>query len=387
MPEENNVRESHEDDFLGERVLERVNRAVNQLAAVVERLDAHARRKARRKLRDALLDALDDGLRVLAVPHDDCAADDFMPVHVERAAPEVAADLHRRDVLEVNRRALARLHGDEFEVFRAFDKADAAQHKLRAIFLHDFAADVEVRVLHGGHHLHHAHARRAHLRRGKLDLILLHKAADACDLGHSIHARKCVADIPILQRTQPREVVAFLRWVNVEIVLIHPAEARRIRAKLRLHALGHGALQIIQPLQHAGAGEIRVNAVFENYRDERESEHRSGAHVFHTRQTLEAGGERIRHLVFHLLRTATHPVCIDEHLVFREVGNGVHGRRGNGADAERHEQQHAARDEEAVSQTPLDDAFNHGASGFDFRAAVEHLDAHVRIADAPAREL
>ena len=31
-------------------------------------------------------------------------------------------------------------------------KPDAAQHELRAIFLDDLAADVEVGVLHGGHH-------------------------------------------------------------------------------------------------------------------------------------------------------------------------------------------------------------------------------------------
>ena len=271
MPEEDDVRESHEDDFLGERVLERVNRAVNQLAAVVERADAHARWQARRKLRDALLDSLDDGLRVFARPHDDGAADDFMPVHVERAAPEVAADLHGGEVFEINGRALARLHGDEFKVFRALDEADAAQHKLRAVFLHDFAADIEVRVLHGGEHVHHRHARRAHLRRGKFDLILLHKAADARDLGHAFDARELVADIPVLQRTQPREVVAAAgreRGIHVEIVLIHPAEAGRVGAKLRLHAFGHRALQIVQPFQHAGAGEVLVHPIFENDGDE-----------------------------------------------------------------------------------------------------------------------
>ena len=52
----------------------------------------------------------------------------------------------------------------------------------------------------------------------------------------------------------------------------------------------------------------------------------SGPHVLHTREPLQARRERIRHLVFDLLRTAAHPVGIDEHLVFREIGNRVHGR-------------------------------------------------------------
>ena len=47
VPEENDVRERDEDDFLDERVLERVDRAVDQFAAIVERLDGDARRQAR----------------------------------------------------------------------------------------------------------------------------------------------------------------------------------------------------------------------------------------------------------------------------------------------------------------------------------------------------
>ena len=60
VAEEDDVRERDEDDLLGERVLERVDGAVDQLAAVVERLDRDARRQAGRDLRDLFLHALDD---------------------------------------------------------------------------------------------------------------------------------------------------------------------------------------------------------------------------------------------------------------------------------------------------------------------------------------
>ena len=43
MKEEDNVRERHEDDFFRERVFQRVDGAIDQVAAIVERLDRHAR--------------------------------------------------------------------------------------------------------------------------------------------------------------------------------------------------------------------------------------------------------------------------------------------------------------------------------------------------------
>ena len=47
VKQENNMRERHEDHFLSQRVLERVDRPFDQLAAVVKRLDGDARRQAR----------------------------------------------------------------------------------------------------------------------------------------------------------------------------------------------------------------------------------------------------------------------------------------------------------------------------------------------------
>ena len=46
--------------FLEQRPLERVDGAVDQIGAVVDRLDAHALGQARRDLGEAVLDVLDD---------------------------------------------------------------------------------------------------------------------------------------------------------------------------------------------------------------------------------------------------------------------------------------------------------------------------------------
>ena len=308
-------------------------------------------------------------LRVLAGAHDHGAADDFAAVHVERAAAEVAADLDGGDVFQIDRRAFHRLDGDEFRdprrlVTRPMPRSTNSTPfssttlppTLRLAFC--TAVITSISVTFGG----------AHLRRGKLDLILLHEAADARDFGHALHAGELVADVPILHRAELREVVAAVpapspdrRRGNID----RPSRARwRPGRAAASTPSGICALEVIQPLQHAGAGEVVVDLVLEDDRDQREAEHRSGAHLLHSGEALQAGGERIGDLVLDLLRAAAHPVGIDEHLVFPEVRDGIDRREVDGADAERDEQQRGAGDEEAVSQAPFDDFFDHGLISF-----------------------
>ena len=192
---------------------------------------------------------------------------------------------------------------------------------------------------------------------------MLHEAADACDFCHALHAGELIAHEPILRRTQFAEIITaagcFGR-INLQIVLIDPAETAGVRAKLWLHALGHVGLKIIQPLQHACPREVSVHALLEDDCDERETEHRGRAHVLDARKPLQTGRKRERHLILDLLRAAAHPIGIDKHLIFREVGNGVHRRLEHRPHAKCDEHQRAAKHEEAVLQTPPDDAGNHG---------------------------
>ena len=99
MKQENDDDRRDQNNFLGQRVFERVERARNQFAAVVKRFDADAWRQAWRNLRDLGLYVADDLHCILAGAHDDDAADGFVSVYVQRAAPEIAADLHVRNVL------------------------------------------------------------------------------------------------------------------------------------------------------------------------------------------------------------------------------------------------------------------------------------------------
>jgi hypothetical protein len=104
-----------------------------------------------------------------------------------------------------------------------------------------------------------------------------------------LHAGELVANVPVLERAQAREIIAAvrsLRRIDVEVVLIHPTEAGGVGAELRRDAFRHARLQIVQPFEHAGAGEVEIGVVVENDGHQGEAEHRRGAHVFHSGESL-----------------------------------------------------------------------------------------------------
>ena len=178
-----------------------------------------------------------------------------------------------------------------------------------------------------------------------------------------MHARQLIAHVPVLKRAKLRKVgTTFpgLGGIDIEIVLIHPAQPRGIGTKLRLHPFRHGALQVVQALQHPRPGKVSVHLVIKDDGDQREAEHGGGTHFLDASQPLQAGGKRKGDLVFHLLRAASHPLAIHEHLVLRQVRDGVHRCEADGAHAERDNQQRGAKNQETVLQAPVDDELDHG---------------------------
>ena len=153
-----------------------------------------------------------------------------------------------------------------------------------------------------------------------------------------------------------------VRRVNVEVVLIDPAEAGGVGTELWHDTSGELRGEEIQPLQHARAGEVIVHALFEDDRQHREAEHRVRAHGLHARQSLQPDGERISDLVLNLLRRAPRPVREHDNLVFGQVGNCVYRRAVKRARAKRDEEEHAAHHQEAVPQRPGDEVVNHAES-------------------------
>ena len=80
---------------------------------------------------------------------------------------------------------------------------------------------------------------------------------------------------------------------------------------------------------------------------------------FGVRAVYQTPVDAIPDLIFHFLRAAPRPVGEDDDLVFAQVRNHIHRRLINRAHTETDEQSDAAKNQEAVSQRPFDDAVDH----------------------------
>jgi hypothetical protein len=239
----------------------------------------------------------------------------------------------------------------------------SAEDEFGAVFLDDFASHVEVGVLDRRDHVHERDVGGAHSGAGEFDLILLHESADAGDFGDALHAGELIAHVPVLNRAELRQIVAAVfrcGGIDVQVILIDPSESGGIGAELRLYAFRHRALEEIQAFEDACPRKVEIGAVFKDDGEKRETEHRSRPHFFDACETLETGGQRKGDLILDFLRAAPRPVRKNEHLVFCQVRDGVHGCEEDGAHPHDDEKQGAAGDEKAVPQTPVDDAFDHG---------------------------
>ena len=120
VPEEHDADQRDDDAFLDQLFAQRVDGVMDQFAAVVGRHDSHALGQRRLDFLQLLFDAVDDGERIFAVAHDDDAADDFaLAVQLRDAAPDVRAEMHGADVLDVNWRAVLDLEHDVLDVSRS----------------------------------------------------------------------------------------------------------------------------------------------------------------------------------------------------------------------------------------------------------------------------
>ena len=82
-----------QDQLFDQRALQCVSGAQDQIGAIVERIDLHARRQSCLKRFDLLLHRIDHLERVDAVARDHDSANRLFAVAVERAGTKCAADL------------------------------------------------------------------------------------------------------------------------------------------------------------------------------------------------------------------------------------------------------------------------------------------------------
>src|SRR5713101_8349945 len=95
VPEKNDTDERNNDAFFDQLFAQRRNRALDQIAAIVRRDDAHAFRQGRFDLLNFLFYTVDDTQRVLAVTHHNDPANSLaFAVQFRDPAPDIAAEMH-----------------------------------------------------------------------------------------------------------------------------------------------------------------------------------------------------------------------------------------------------------------------------------------------------
>ena len=161
-------------------------------------------------------------------------------VQVRHAAANVRPDFHLAHVLHAHRNAPGRrAQHDVADIARGLGVAAAPHHVLGAAELHQPPTDIVVARPHRLHHFFDRHAVRLELHGVDIDLVLAHETAQRRHLRYARHGLKLVAQKPVLERAELRQVM--LAAGVREHVLEYPADARRVGAELRAHPLAAAA--------------------------------------------------------------------------------------------------------------------------------------------------
>ena len=213
-------------------------------------------------------------------------------------------------------------HHDVFHVGLILDIAQAPHHEFGLGLFDQGAAAVLVGALDGvldlgegeliGHQLVGVHHH----------LVLLDEAADAGHFGHPGHRLQLVAQVPVLDGAELGQVV--LAGGVFQGVFEDPAHPGGVGAQGRADLRRQFAPDVVEILQHPGAGPVDVGAVFEDDVDQGEAVLGKAAHHLGLGHRQHGGGQGIGDLVFDDLRGLFGEFGADDHLDVGEVGDGVH---------------------------------------------------------------
>ena len=317
----------------------------------------HALGKSRFNFRDPFFYIADHLQGVFTVTHDHDAADHFtLPVVVGDAPSNFRANPHRSDISQKNGGpSLAYPYRNVANIFYPFDVAAAANHEFGFPHFHHATADIAVAALDG--HLHFLQRDVVGLQFIGIhhDLVLFDKTADGSDLRHTFDTGQLIAQEPVLDRTQLRQIVP----VALKGVGVYPSHPGGIRPQSGVDAIGQSAGNEIEVFQHTTAGPIHIGTVFEDNVNERNAEERIPSH--HTGVGYREHGRRqgIRHLVFDHLRRLTRIFRKDDDLDVRQVGDGIQRNAGHGVKAPGNHKQGRQNDQKLVFYGRFNYFFDH----------------------------
>ena len=170
----------------------------------------------------------------------------------------------------------------------------------------------------------------AHRVRVDVDLVFLHKAAYRGYLTDAVGRQQGIAHLPVLDATQLVQVPAArgsaLFVAAFQRVPEYLPQGRGIWSQGRLDALGQQTgRQTIELFEDAGARPVEIDFFGKNHIDARKAKHRRAADRLDARHAQKRRGQRIGHLIFHVLRRATRPLAEDDLLVLADIWNRIYG--------------------------------------------------------------
>ncbi len=360
VPEKQQDHETHDHECSDQFVLQRGNRILDQLRAVVGRDDFDARRQGLPDVFDLLLDALDHLEGVLAVTHHHDAADRVpLSVEVGQPATDLRAYYDASEILDQDRDAiLVRTDDDAFDVSDRACIAASAHHVLGPAHLDQAPADVVVALPDGVDHLLDRHAVGEHRGRFEVDLVLLLEAADRRHLGHARHALQPVSQAPVLEAAQLPQVV--LSAPVDQGVLVHPTHAGRVRSEFGAHPVGQARQDLAQVLERATASPVDVRAVLKDDVDVGESEVGEATNRLDLRGAEHGRHDWVGDLIFDHVRAAV-PARVDDHLRVGQIGDRVERHVAHAVDPDSDRDARDEQDQELIPRAEIDDALDHVA--------------------------
>ena len=307
---------------LDQRPAEGVDRAPDQLGAVVNRDDRHAGGSppsiARSfSLTRAITSNAFSPCRMMTIP------ETASPRPSRSAAPRRKSGPIATSATSLTRIGVplfGRRQHDVLEIGARAEVAVAAHHVLGAAEFDHAPADLAVAAAHGLHDLADGEAVGAQPVGIDVHLVLADVAAERRDVGDAGDRLQVSSG-----DTSPAAIAGrrgCASRVVHEHVLEHPAEAGRVGSELGRDALRQARKDRREVLERPRARPVDIGAVVEDDVDERVAEVRDAAHRLDVRRADERRDDRRGDLVLDQVRAAI-PARVDDHLRVAEVGDRV----------------------------------------------------------------
>ncbi len=345
--------------LLEQLLLQGVDGPVDEVRAVVHRLDDDPFGQPRLDHLQALLDAFDRREGILPESHnDDSAHHVTAPVQVGDAAAGRRRQTNTGDVLDADWDAVVgRADHDRLDVIHGSQITEPPDHVFALGELDDHRAHV---LVGGPQHVHDPRDRDSEapeLDRVDRHLVDALVAADGGDLAHPRDAGQLVPEIPVLNRPEvgqrPRAGLV------LEHVLVDPAEPGGVRPELGRHALRKPALEPRQVLEHPAPRPVEVGAVVEDHVDERRSEERIAADHLCSGYLEHLRGDRVRDLVLDDAGRLSRVIRLDDDLDVTQVRQRLEGRLSHGERAPGDDEEGPHQHQKSVGDRPLDELGEH----------------------------